>query len=102
MKAKCQPDERILSALLHTAEQIGRRAAPAYMKQIKRDRRGRVTAGYSISEAHRHVTDTIDAYARCKINNEEALSVVTEYGVMKARFNTLNAYDLKLRSKRKR
>jgi hypothetical protein len=84
--AACRPNDRIFTALLRAAEKIGERSRAAYMAQIRRDRRGRVTQGYRLNEGHQRVMDTIDAYARCKIGDEQALSVLHEYDVNKARF----------------
>ena len=81
----CKPNDRVLSALLTAAERIAARSRPSYMAQVKRNRRGQVTRGYSLSEPHKRVMDTIDAYSRCKINDDEAMSVLHEYDVSKAR-----------------
>lgn len=84
--ANCKPDDRILTALIKASEKIAAQSRAAYMAQIKRDRRGRVMQGYRLNEGHQRVMETIDAYSRCKIDGEQAMSVLHEYDVNKARF----------------
>jgi len=85
MTKKCKPNDRILGALLKAAERIGEKSRAEYMAQVKRDRKGRVTRSYTLNEAHQRVMTTIDAYSRCKINDDEAMSVLHEYDVLKKR-----------------
>lgn len=82
---KCKINDRILGALLTAAARIGAANRKQYTAAIKRDRRGNVTRGYTITEDHQRVITTIDQYARCKINDEDAMAVLHEYGVFKAR-----------------
>ena len=92
----CLPNDQVLRALLHSAKQIGDRSRAKYMAQIKRDRKGNVTQGYRLSEAHEDVMKTIDAYSRCKLSDNAAMAKLHEYDVTKARFGGLR------KSKRRR
>ena len=83
--ASCKPNDQVLLALLKAAERIGAASRREYMAQVKRDRRGRLTRGYTLNENHQRLMTTIDNYARCRIDSNEAMSVLHEYGVLKAR-----------------
>ena len=80
------PNDTVLKALLRCADQIGTVNRQAYMCQVRRNRYGRVTRGYCLTEAHQRVMGTIDAYARGRLADEEAMSVLHEYDVFKERF----------------
>jgi len=83
--SRCKPNERVLKALLTAADRIGAASRKHYMASVKRNRRGQVTQGYTLTEDHQRVMSTIDKYARCKIGDEDAMAVLHEYGVFKSR-----------------
>ena len=83
--ANTEEFKRVYRALSKAAESIGAReyAAGRY-RPIRR--RGKVVQGYSISEAHRRVIDTMNGLGRGEITPEEAMAVLHEYDVHSARF----------------
>lgn len=76
--------ERIWLALQRAAERIGRAEHAAGRYKVAR-RGGRVVRGYTLSEAHRRVIDTMNALGADKITPEQAMAVLHEYDVLQAR-----------------
>lgn len=76
--------EKAWLALSKAAERIGLAEFRAGHYKVRR-RRGRVISGYSLSEAHRTVIDAMGALGRDEITPEEAMAVLHEYGVLRAR-----------------
>jgi hypothetical protein len=76
--------ERVWLAFQRAAERIGRAEHAAGRYNITR-RRGRVVRGYTISEAHQRVIDTMDALGSDKITPEQAMAVLHEYDILQAR-----------------
>lgn len=91
--------ERVWLALQRAAERIGQAEHAAGRYKVTR-RKGRVVQGYSISEAHRRVIDTMDALGRDKITSEQAMAVLHEYEVFQAR-TARDAESLKRNRRRK-
>jgi hypothetical protein len=72
-------------ALMFAAERIGRANYQAGLYRVRRDRRGRVTTGYSITETHQRVINTSSQVCGGRITPEEAMAVLHEYDVLKER-----------------
>lgn len=76
--------ERVWLALQHAAERIGRAEHAAGRYKVTR-RKGRAVQGYTISEAHRRVIDTMNKLGADKITPEQAMAVLHEYDIFQAR-----------------
>ena len=89
LSCKEEPSQRdqVLSALSKAAERIGLSAYRAGHYKVKRNRKGKVVQGYTLTEAHKRVVDTIDDLSRNRITPEEAMAVLHEYDVMKERLS---------------
>jgi 6-phosphogluconolactonase (cycloisomerase 2 family) len=71
-------------ALQKAGERIGAAEFGAGHYKVKR-RQGKVIQGYSISPEHKQVIDALNDLGRFKITPEEAMNVLHEYDVIKAR-----------------
>jgi hypothetical protein len=71
-------------ALQRAAERIALSEYLAGHYKVQR-RRGKVVRGYTLSEAHRTVLAAMNALGRDEITPEEAMAVLHEYDVLKAR-----------------
>ncbi len=70
---------------MFAAERIGRANYAQGLYRVRRNRRGRVTTGYSITDAHRRVIDTSSQVCGGRITPEEAMAVLWEYDVTRER-----------------
>jgi len=78
-------EEQAYAALMKAAERVGANAYKAGLYKVKRDRKGNVVRGYTLTPEHQELMTAMDALGRGKISAEEAMVVVNQYEVTKAR-----------------
>lgn len=72
-------------ALLIATDRIGKNAFKAGLYKVRKDRKGKVIQGYSLTPEHQEVMTAIDALGRNLITPEDAMNVVSQYEVSRAR-----------------
>jgi hypothetical protein len=82
---RCEIDDQVYRALRTAADRIGSGAYRAGLYKVKYNRKGQVVHGYRLTEAHERVLDTLNAYCRGKLTKNDAMAVLHEYDVSKAR-----------------
>lgn len=78
-------EEAVYKALLTAAERIGHNAYKAGLYNVRRNRKGTVVRGYTLTPEHQEVMTAIDALGRGTISAEEAMSILHEHDVIAAR-----------------
>jgi hypothetical protein len=76
---------QVYSALATAAARIGNVYRTSYVSQIRRDRRGNVIHGYTLAPEHALVIETLGAYCRGRIDDNDAMAVLHGYEVFNAR-----------------
>ena len=77
--------DQALHALKVAAERVGRNAHQAGRYKVKRNRKGQVISGYTLTPEHQELIIAIDALSRDRISPEEAMAIVNQYEIVKAR-----------------
>jgi len=77
--------DQALRALKSAAEKIGMHAYRAGLYKVKRNRKGKVTQGYTLTPEHQEVITTIDALSRDLITPEVAMGLLHGYEVFNSR-----------------
>lgn len=73
------------TALVKASERIGMNAYKAGLYKVKRNRKGEVIKGYSLTPEHQELVTAIDALGRGNISAEEAMSLLHQYEILEAR-----------------
>jgi hypothetical protein len=77
--------DQAYSALQAAGERIGAAEYAAGRYKARRGRTGKVTQGYTISSEHKQVVDALNDLGRNRISPEQAMAILHEYDVLKAR-----------------
>jgi hypothetical protein len=77
--------DQTLRALKIAAEKIGAHAYKAGLYKVKRNRKGVVIRGYTLTPEHQEVITAIDALSRDLISPEDAMCVLHGYEVLNSR-----------------
>jgi gamma-glutamylcyclotransferase (GGCT)/AIG2-like uncharacterized protein YtfP len=87
MSTRClnSQEEQAYAALLQAAERVGFNAYKAGLYKVKRDRKGNVVRGYVLTPEHQELITAINALGRGEISAEEAMALVSQYEISKAR-----------------
>lgn len=80
-----QAEKQAYQALVKASEKIGLNAYKAGLYRVKRDRKGNVVQGYSLTPEHQELVTAIDALGRGAITAEEAMSLLHQYEILNAR-----------------
>jgi hypothetical protein len=78
-------EEQVHAALVKAAERIGANAYKAGHYKVKRNRKGVVVQGYTLTPEHQEVMTAIDALGRGTITAEEGMAILHQYEVHNAR-----------------
>lgn len=77
--------DQALRALKTAAEKIGMHAYRSGLYKVKRNRKGEVIQGYTLTPEHQEVMTAIDALSRDLITPEDAMALLHGYEVFNAR-----------------
>lgn len=78
-------EKQVYTALVKASERIGLNAHKAGLYKVKRDRKGNVTQGYTLTPEHQELVTAIDALGRGIITTEEGMAILHQYEVLNAR-----------------
>ncbi len=78
--------KQVYRALSQAAARIGQNNYRRGLYHVKKDRRGRLIEGYSITPAHERVIKAMSALLDGHITPDEAMAILWEPDVMQERF----------------
>lgn len=80
--------EQAYNALETAAERIGANNYKNGLYRVKRDRKGRVISGYTITAEHAAIVEAMPRVLSGELSPESAFAMLHEYDVLKQRLDT--------------